>query len=144
MLIISLHILPPLYYSAFGILHLYSFLFLYLSCPNQTGEIWKRQLTFVFEQGRRAGSTSRPRARENRVGTISRLSRRHLHTKSVKSVCSSRFSRASQSPYTVEKQPKSTPDIYTQPHPSGVEVDHTYPRDIHCCRHDCVQTLRRF
>ena len=41
-------------------------------------------------------------------------------------------------PHTVEKQPKSTPDIYTQPHPLGVEVDNTYPRDIHCCCLDCV------
>ncbi len=35
--------------------------------------------------------------------------------------------------------------IYTQPHPfSGVDVDYTYPRDIHCCCHDQLQTLRRF
>ena len=54
--------------------NIYSY-FTHISCPNQTGEIWKKQLTFVFEQGRRAGSTSRPRARENRTETISRVYR---------------------------------------------------------------------
>ena len=39
----------------------------------------------------------------------------YIHTKSVKSVCSSRWSRASQSPNKVEKQPKSTPDMQTLP-----------------------------
>ena len=39
----------------------------------------------------------------------------YIHTKSVKSVCSSRISRASQSPNKVEKQPKSTPDMQTLP-----------------------------
>ena len=46
--------------------------------------------------------------------------------KSVKSVHSSRILRASQSPNKVEKQPKSTPDIYTPPHPlrawSGYDI----------------------
>ena len=35
--------------------------------------------------------------------------------KSVKFTCSSRFSRASQSPQLVEKQPKSTPDMHNPP-----------------------------
>ena len=61
-------------FSAFSFIFL-DLSFLHLSYPNQTGEIWKRQLTFVFEQGRRAGSTSRPRARENRTETISRVYR---------------------------------------------------------------------
>ncbi len=128
----------PTLYRIFGILHYFIFsLFLHLSYPNQTGEIWKRQLTFVFEQGRRAGSTSRPRARENRTETISRvyrilphpiytmyisrdfqlpfLSTPHPYTKSVKSVYSSRILRASQSLYQVEKQPNSTPDMLNPP-----------------------------
>ena len=48
--------------------------------------------------------------------------------KSVKVTCSSRSSRASQSPYTVEKQPKSTPDMYNPTHPMmGVGHIYTYP-----------------
>ncbi len=50
----------------------------------------------------------------------------HIHKESVKSVHSSRSTRASQSPNKVEKQPKSTPDIYTPPHPlrawSGYDI----------------------
>ena len=42
---------------------------------------------------------------------------REGHKKSVKVTCSSRFSRASQSPQLVEKQPKSTPDMPPPPHP---------------------------
>ena len=42
---------------------------------------------------------------------------RDKHKKSVKVTCSSRFSRASQSPQLVEKQPKSTPDMPPPPHP---------------------------
>ena len=51
------------------------------------------------------------------------------HTKSVKSVHSSRSPRASQSPLKVEKQPKSTPDMYNPPtHCSGEDHKYTYPR----------------
>ncbi len=46
--------------------------------------------------------------------------------KSVKFTCSSRFSRASQSPYTVEKQPKSTPDMYNPTHPIMGRGAHVY------------------
>lgn len=49
--------------------------------------------------------------------------------KSVKSVHSSRILRASQSPNKVEKQPKSTPDMYNPPtHCSGEDHEYTYPR----------------
>jgi len=49
--------------------------------------------------------------------------------KSVKSVHSSRILRASQSPNKVEKQPKSTPDMYNPPtHCSGEDHKYTYPR----------------
>ena len=41
----------------------------------------------------------------------------YIYSKSVKSTCLSRWSRASQSPNKVEKQPKSTPDMYTPPRP---------------------------
>ena len=50
----------------------------------------------------------------------------HIHKESVKSVHSSRSTRASQSPNKVEKQPKSTPDMYNPPHPlrawSGYDI----------------------
>lgn len=51
--------------------------------------------------------------------------------------CSSRYSRASQSPHKVEKQPKSTPDMYNPPRPlTGVDVLlHTH-MDIHCGCYD--------
>ena len=52
----------------------------------------------------------------------------YIHTKSVKSVCSSRISRASQSPNKVEKQPKSTPDMQTLPPMNGRGLIYTYPR----------------
>ena len=52
----------------------------------------------------------------------------YIHTKSVKSVCSSRISRASQSPNKVEKQPKSTPDMQTLPPMNGRGRIYTYPR----------------
>ncbi len=48
------------------------------------------------------------------------------NTKSVKFTCSSRSSRASQSPYTVEKQPKSTPDMYNPTHPIMGRGAHVY------------------
>jgi len=62
----------------------------------------------------------------------------------VKFTCSSRFSRASQSPYTVEKQPKSTPDMYYPPRPTtGVgSFKHTL-MDIHCCCGGCVQNFAK-
>ena len=41
----------------------------------------------------------------------------YTYKKSVSFTCSSRSSRASQSPLTVEKQPKSTPDMLNPPHP---------------------------
>ena len=66
--------------------------------------------------------------------------------KSVKFTCSSRSTRASQSPNKVEKQPKSTPDMYNPPRPStGVEVLlHTH-MDIHCGCYDFIlRILRRF
>ena len=44
----------------------------------------------------------------------------------MKSTCSSRSSRASQSPYTVEKQPKSTPDMYNPTHPIMGRGAHVY------------------
>ena len=69
----------------------------------------------------------------------------YIHTqKSVKFTCSSRFSRASQSPYTVEKQPKSTPDMYYPPRPTmGVgSFKHTL-MDIHCCCGGCVQNFAK-
>ncbi len=52
------------------------------------------------------------------------------HKKSVKFTCSSRSSRASQSPLKVEKQPKSTPDMPTFPHPirAWKGIIKTYPR----------------
>ena len=53
----------------------------------------------------------------------------HIHKESVKSVHSSRSPRASQSPNKVEKQPKSTPDMYNPPtHYSGEDHKYTYPR----------------
>ena len=59
---------------------------------------------------------------------------RDKNKKSVKVTCSSRFSRASQSPQLVEKQPNSTPDMYYPPRPvMGVgSFIHTH-MDIHCC-----------
>ena len=49
----------------------------------------------------------------------------YIYSKSVKSTCLSRSSRASQSLQLVEKQPKSTPDMYNPPRPlyrRGVDI----------------------
>ena len=65
--------------------------------------------------------------------------------KSVKSVHSSRILRASQSPNKVEKQPKSTPDMYNPPTRitrARTSLFNTYPRDIHRCCPDFI--LRNF
>ena len=51
----------------------------------------------------------------------------YTHIKSVKSVCSSRSTRASQSLLMVEKQPKSTPDMLNPPHPIARRGYITYP-----------------
>ena len=55
----------------------------------------------------------------------------HIHKESVKSVHSSRSTRASQSPNKVEKQPKSTPDMYNPPTRitrARTSLFNTYPR----------------
>ena len=65
----------------------------------------------------------------------------HIHKESVKSVHSSRSTRASQSPNKVEKQPKSTPDMYNPPtriSRARTSLFNTYPRDIHCCCLDFI------
>ena len=52
----------------------------------------------------------------------------YIHRKSVSFTCSSRSTRASQSLQLVEKQPKSTPDMYKPTSPSiGRGVFITYP-----------------
>ena len=55
----------------------------------------------------------------------------HIHKESVKSAYSSRSTRASQSPNKVEKQPKSTPDMYNPPTRitrARTSLFNTYPR----------------
>ena len=65
--------------------------------------------------------------------------------KSVKFVCSSRSLRASQSPYLVEKQPKSTPDMLNPPtHLTGGDWYYIPTRTFIVAVWTKYEMLRRF
>ena len=85
--------------------------------PTLTAIANNREKSFVFIRmypKSVSGATSMPQEAVDYLGCLISYVRKYTQ-KSVKSVCSSRSMRASQSPLKVEKQPKSTPDMQTLP-----------------------------